>query len=239
MRSKRCRIRSLVFLFDPIVFLHKGIYLFFNPLTHNPMKLSLMRKTKKLRHLTLAASSVLLITLTQSADAGVVWLASDTGGFLTLTATGSIDRGRLLGYSGSRKFDTGYFQSDSTIVYAWNGNYSYSTIGTLSGNDPWISSTLFADSILGTSQGFGHRNGQMYWDGNEIDVNYIVTPDIAMVFDTLTIATAFGSNLDAGPVLLWTCNATGDTISIEKVPEVSSMALLALGMVTFTMRRRK
>ena len=61
-----------------------------------------------------------------------------------------------------------------------------------------------------------------------------------MVFNGTTIATMFGTNLDSGPVLLYTLDGgTSDTISIALVPEPTTTALLGLGGLALILRRRK
>jgi len=199
-------------------------------------------------HLRLRIAIVGLAFLTVSfltpASGDVILEVSDDGTDLTLGWTGNIDLGNPGSTLGGNNAD--FYSADSTTVYAEDGPgnlRSFGAIGATSGNDPWIAATTFNFPSLHSGTAFGFLGGQAVWDDSFGVSPGVINPTASWTFDSLTVATAFGTNLDSGPVLLWTHGTTGDTISVglasSAVPEPSAFLLLCVGALGFTGYRRR
>lgn len=185
----------------------------------------------------LAAASVIFLCTARQAEAGVVWLASDDGTNLTLTTDGgSLSTVGSAGFSPNTN-TVGHYFENSNIVWNLNGTYYSEPLGFSTGQDPWISGTTTA--TIATGDAFGHYDSRLLWDVGFGSTPGTFTPNASLTFAGLTVATAFGSNLDSGPVVLWVASGTDDTISVAKVPEPSSAALLGLGALGLVLRRRR
>ena len=94
---------------------------------------------------------------------------------------------------------------------------------------------------MGAGHSFGFSSGVLAWDSVFGDAPGVFTPISSFVISGETVASAFGTNLDAGPVVLWTHGETGDTISVglAAVPEPSSVVLLGFGSLSVLFRRRR
>ena len=195
----------------------------------------------------LAAASIAFLGLAQQADAGVTWLASDTPGGLVLTTTGSIDTTKIPSRYNSEDQSTpisGVWVDNSTIVFSSTASaWVLNDAGFASGSDCWVAGTVFDSAPV--TKGFGFSTTAIGWEKSYGERPVDLTPDSTMRYSGLTIATAFGSNLDAGPVLLWTSGTAAapgsETISVAlaAVPEPSSSALLALGVIGLVARRKR
>ncbi|MGJ8695690.1 MAG: PEP-CTERM sorting domain-containing protein [Verrucomicrobiaceae bacterium] len=181
---------------------------------------------------TLALAS---LGLSQQASAGIVWLVTHDGSDLTITSSGSLDLtgtsmvfGGAANQAGVNHDSTIFINAPSTRI----GN-----AGTVSGNDPWVSPFIEASSYSGDI--FGTSGTWIFYHESGPSSPGVITPVSTMTFDGLSVADAFGTNLDAGPVILWTANSTGDTISVALVPEPSSALLLGLSTISLLLRRSR
>ncbi len=177
-----------------------------------------------------------------TASASVIITVSDDGTDLTYTITGTIDRSGDVAANVNIPPSLEFVDADSSQLFSLGGNNfsSGSGIGVVSGLDPYILSTYNNDpgDGIGVLSG-GFSGTSLFWDvslGADPDT---VTYDRTFVQTGQTVATAFGTNLDAGPVVLWTHTNSGDTFSIQAVPEPSSSALLILGFAGLAVRRRR
>ena len=189
---------------------------------------------------TLAAA--FLFFPTSSATAGMLLEVSDNGTDLFLKWTGSID---LTGSTTTGPIstpDTDRILPGGQQVQSTSGSwYIDGTAGTLSGNDPFIFTLqeLKNSPSNGSGLPFGFLNDDVFWDTSFGVSPGIVTSNRSWSYSDQTVASVFGSNLNAGPVLLWTHNGTGDTIHVGLVPEPSTTALLTLGALGLMARCRR
>ncbi|MBT8043575.1 MAG: PEP-CTERM sorting domain-containing protein, partial [Verrucomicrobiae bacterium] len=82
--------------------------------------------------------------------------------------------------------------------------------------------------------------GALIWDAGLGEKPGEFAPVASLTFSGLDIASAFGTNLDGGPVVIYQFVGGGDTISIGRavpVPEPSSAALLGLSILSLLMIR--
>jgi len=176
--------------------------------------------------------------------AGVVIMASDNGSDLTLTFSGSIDRSGDSTNGVAHYFQWDNFNELSTSVFSISeaSPYYANNIGTWAGNDPWIAGSVYNSpaTSLG-SLDFGFQANALLWDNSLGEDPDTVTTDKVVTFTGYTVASAFGTNLDSGPVLLWTHTNSGDTITIASatVPEPSSATLLGFGAFACIIRRKR
>lgn len=193
----------------------------------------------------LAAASISLIVLSQHAEATVTWLVSDNGTDLTLQTSGSLDMGVDSGSVITFSPEAAHLHdSDGTILSEFETTSYVSQNGTFSGN---TTGSLLNDPVMiHTGDAFGlHTNSEigLMWDDRFGITPGTLTPVTTLVITGHTVASAFGSNLDAGPIVLWTHNLTGDTVNIalasSVAPEPSSTALLGLGGLALMLRRRR
>ena len=187
-----------------------------------------------------ALAAMLLVFSAATASADIILQVSDDGTDLTLQWTGTMD----VGGSGTVfNLDLDWFNADSSIVASLDGTGRRGGAGTVSGNDPWLLDTVNSNPGNGTGLGFGFSGGSLFWDDSFGFTPGVIAPDRTWTFTGLTVADAFGTNLDGGPVLLWTNDNTGDTISVAHsaaaIPEPGSFALLAFAGVGLAVRRRK
>lgn len=183
------------------------------------------------------ATVVIYIGLAQPANAGVVWLASDNGTDLILTTDGgSLDIGSLTATSPQVSPGSTVYLGNSTAVYTLPQSFYWHNFAGFTPNNPWITSTA---NGTGTGDSFGHNGPDLIWDAANGTSPSIITPSSTMIFPGLTVATAFGTNLNAGPVTIFELNNTGDTISVALVPEPSSTLFLSLGGLAAALRRKR
>lgn len=174
----------------------------------------------------------------QPAEAAVTWLVSDDGANLTITTDGgSLDVGTTVN-SGVTTGIIGRVTNDGPTFYVWNGNVFFAGAGTAEPFPAWEDAdNISANTVDGDT--FGYSRHAIYWDGTLGSSPGMITPNSTMTFSNLTVADAFGSTLDSGPVLLWTHDTTGDTISVALVPEPSSIALFGFGLGSLVLRRKR
>ena len=187
----------------------------------------------------LAAASISLLALSQQADAAVTYLVAQDGLNVNIYTTGSIDLGTQTNISNGVAHGVG-----PTAIWNFNTSASgaRSTGGTWENDIPTLAGATFAadswsGNIFGVSINGPRTVTALYTNRGVSGTTY--TPTTNWVFNDETIATMFGTNLDSGPVLLWTAATGGETVSIELVPEPSSAALLGLGGLALILRRRK
>jgi len=193
----------------------------------------------------LAATSITYLSLCPQVEAGVTWLASDVGGNLVLsTDGGTLDTGSMsVSVHNSGSFTGGEYRHNSSALYRIDDDYRPGdSVGSISGADPWLAGSTVSLETSGDT--FGFSNDTLYWNYSGTPGTITpgsITPMTTITFVGLTTSTAFGSNLDAGPVVLWTHTESGDTISVglASVPEPSSTALLGLGGLALMLRRRR
>lgn len=177
-----------------------------------------------------------------SVSADVILEVSDDGTDLFLQWTGTFDLGSLVGVNDTT---TGAVVSGTSqaISVLDGSNYRATFSGSFTGNDPIIGSTGGSAAMGGT--GFGFNGANVFWDDSFGANPGIISPTGSFTLTNRTVASMFGSNLDGGPVALWTLTSTGDTISVglastssAAVPEPSAFALLATGLCGAGMIRR-
>ena len=188
-----------------------------------------------------ALLAALMIVTPATADADIILEVSDNGTDLRLQWTGSMNVGTT-GTAGTANLDA--FQPGSGAVASRDGSVFAATgAGSISGNDPWIASATTNIPSNGTGTSFGFQGGRLFWDDTFGATPGVISPNRAWTFSGLTVATAFGANLDSGPVVLWTHGTTSETISVglatAAVPEPSSLATLCLGTLGFVAYRRR
>lgn len=182
---------------------------------------------------------VSVLSLAPPATAAVVWLVSDNGADLTMATSGSLNNGGRTALPPRATSPGGTIYPNSTEWWITNtGNlYFAADAGHLTGANPWLLGFKEPTSVAGET--FGYMGTHLFWTGSEGQSPAMITPESTMVFQGQTVATAFGSNLDAGPVVLWTHSTTGDTISVALVPEPSSAVLFSLVSLVWIIRRRR
>lgn len=170
-----------------------------------------------------ATASIACIGLVQQAHAGVTWLVSESDGDLVLTTDGgslSVTRAQTSAFNPNAIYGLVGANSAQVMVNTSTGGalrwYQDLGSGATSGSSPWILGRQNATSFSGDTFMFSH--GDLYWATSLGDGPREITPASTMRFEGLDIATAFGTNLDCGPVVLWTHGSTGDTISIGLAP---------------------
>lgn len=199
------------------------------------MKTLLIRKSGIVTSL-LAANVLAGVSFFPNAEAGVVWLASDDGTNLTLTTSGSLNT--------SASFDTfsnpnaGYSPEFSFLLAPVNDN-SPADFGA--GTSSFYPGNLDAIASTTTGHSFGTSGANLLWDQSFGLSPGTFAPVTTIIFNGETVASAFGSSLDAGHVVLWTDSVTRDTVSIglTSVPEPSSTGLVGFGGVALLLRRRR
>ena len=196
---------------------------------------------KTLQLHTLATAFALFTLQAQPVNAGVVWLVSDNGTDLTMVTSGTLSNGGRTALPPRSTSPGGMIYVNSTEWWITGaGNiYFAPDSGALSGANPWLPGFMEPTSVSGET--FGYMGTHLMWDGIRGASPDSITPDSTMVYQGQTVSTAFGSNLDAGPVVLWTHGTTGDTISValDQVPEPAAVSLLGLGVFGGLLRRRK
>ena len=182
------------------------------------------------------------IVLPSTAEADIILEVSDDGVDLTLQWTGELNNGGLTGSLNTQAEDL--YRGGSDGVFSLDGSSrAGNNLGTVSPFDPWITEFGRNAPTQGSGSGFGFEGSSLIWDDAFGDSPGMITPTRSWIFSGLTIATAFGTNLDSGPVLLWTHKATGDTVSVARanmatVPE-PSMTGIGLCCLCCTTRRRR
>jgi len=207
------------------------------------------RITTMLMQICVVAGFFLLLSI--PTDAGLVLNVSDNGSNLTLSWSGSL----TIGTNGSSTFsypatsgfgDDDYLSSNGSPTGALSldgTSFGKNTVGTASNNNPMIISVLRnSNSTNGVGTGFGFLNGSIYWDDSFGSNPGTIAPTRSWTFFGRTVASTFGTNLNSGPIVLWTHNQNGQTISIAKasaVPEPSAAVLVGLALVGCGLRRRR
>jgi len=166
---------------------------------------------------------------------------SDDGTDLTYSMTGSIDRSGDAGVGIAQNDDADIVFAGGIGVLAMDGDTYFDTpVGVTVGADPFVGGVPFLSSpsaAVGAS--FGFLGERLVWDdalGNDPDT---IVVDVSFVDPGETVASVFGTNLDGGPVVLWTHTNSGDTVSIQAIPEPSSSLLLVAGVAGLAFRRNR
>jgi hypothetical protein len=185
-----------------------------------------------------------VLTLSHAASASVMINVSDDGTDLTYHITGTIDRTGVGTSAGSFGSDAGdYVELNMGGFYSADDYYLESGAGFTTGNDPYVLSTYSNAFSNGIGGGFGYLDTRFVWDSSLGADPDTVVVDRTFVQRFETVASAFGTNLDSGPVELWTHTSSGDTISIQAfvapVPEPSSSLLLVAGVAGLAFRRNR
>ena len=189
-----------------------------------------------------------LFVIPSIASAGVILEASDDGTDLTLKWTGSFDLGTLSPTIFVSDFGPSLSTASTRILEGSSFGNQFS--GSATGNNPFLSGSGLGafswhpSSLSGT--GFGFNGVNVYWDDAFGANPGVITPTGQATINNRTVASVFGTNLDAGPVELWTLTSTGDSISVGlassagAVPEPSSLAVIGIGTcLVFGQRRRR
>ena len=187
--------------------------------------------------------------LTQRGEAAVTWLVSQVGDDVVLETSGDLQIG-----GGGTTYQTtrvqGAIYYDGSIVMK-NGLNNYTGGLGFSGTnvvaDPFIIdgntvTSIFAGALAGDTFGQHGTTGNIFLDPSDYSGSATtITPVSSMTYFNVTVADLFATNLDNGPVVVWTAFVTGDTISfaLAAVPEPSSTALLGLGGLALMLRRRR
>ena len=171
------------------------------------------------------------------AGADIILQVRDDGPSLRFTWSGTMDVTGSTGVAASLDIDS--INEDTNAIISLDGSvFRASGAGTTSANDPWILPTSARAPSVGSGSRFGFSSQSLLWDDSFGAMPGTISPTGTWSYTGFDVATAFGTNLDMGPVLLWTHNGTGDTISIAHVPEPSAFLLLGLvGSVAWIRRR--
>lgn len=192
--------------------------------------MSALLEKKKLPAVMLVTASVTCCGIAPYAEASITWLASDTPEGLTLTTSGTLDIGSTTA-NRTAGYEDATWNINSTSVYGLHGtSWIANGAGTRPATNPWELTSVAASSWFGDA--FGYANGILIWDSALGSSPGSISPNTTLVFDSLNIAQAFGSNLDAGAVLLWTHTITSDNISIALAPVPEPPADVSLNMIS-------
>jgi hypothetical protein len=168
------------------------------------------------------------IGLAQQGKAEVTWWVSQSGSDVVLTATGDITFVPLLGgpYIYEQALQYGTFGNinlsfgSGFSVGAAPSRVTYHNVGAAIAN-PFVSNIFQSGSQYVVGGSFGHFGNALITTGPP-DIftpgSRVVVADCSITLVNRTIDGLFGSNLDAGPVVVWVANGTGDTISIYRIP---------------------
>ena len=184
-------------------------------------------------------ATVLLFSLGSLADASIVIFVSDDGADTTYSMTGTMD---LTSITAQHTFAIDFDLGTSNQLYSADGTvHRRLFIGTLSMGVPGAG---FSQTSNGVGTSFGFTDHGIIWDDSFTSNPGVVNVNRTWTIAGRTIASQFGTLLDSGPVVLWTLDATGETISITNsltaaVPEPSSFAMFAACLVGFSRRRRR
>ena len=189
--------------------------------------------------------SVLCVASVGPAQGDVILEVSDNGADLTLGWTGTMDVGGITSSADSGDIDL--YSEFNDLILSSDGSSRFSaSAGNWAGviSSPWISSTAINNPSSAIGTGFGYSGSALYWDDSFGTSPGIIAPTASWTFTGLTVATAFGTNLDSGPVIVWTHGTTNETISVglasaAAVPEPSTTGLLGLCGLGFAACRRR
>jgi hypothetical protein len=187
----------------------------------------------------IAAMSIAFLGLAQQAEAVLTWYVTQTGNDVTLDTAGELITGMTTDGVNNGWTDAAHLGIRGQIYSIPDAEFAVAVAGI---NDPSALFYPWTDTFRAASWSgdvFGSTSGgQLYFSTVSLRPS-VLTPDSTMVFEDTDIATIFGTNLDSGPVTLFTALNGGDTIQIGLIPEPSSAALLGLGAIGVLLRRRR
>ena len=183
-----------------------------------------------------------LITAAHS-QAAVVIKVNNVGSDVHMVLTGSFDATGIQAIDPSftnTKLEIG--ENGQTFWGENGGVFEIKNAGTWSGNNVIAYGDVvdFGSFSSASDQTFGFDNTWFGWDSSLGTDPGLITPVATWIIPGEDIASIFGTNLDSGKVLLWTSDSgTNDTISIELVPEPSSVSLLGIASLAGILRRKR
>lgn len=207
-------------------------------------------KTKSIHSLTSKSCSLIFafalctFGFNTTSEAGIVILVSDDGSNLSLTVSGSLDLSGIT-TAGTVTIDDDFLADTGNSLYSRPDTYHEAFfVGTWSGTDVVdVASTLTQSPSTGSGDTFGFDQNILFWDVGLGSGNSVITPVNTWTFTGQTVSSVFGTNLDAGNVLLWTSDfGSNDTISIglaSGVPEPSSAVFVCFSGIGLLLRRRR
>ena len=188
--------------------------------------------------------------LAQKGEAAVTWLVSQVGDDVVMVTSGDLQVGVGGSFVRQQNEFLGAVVAGGGVVVKTGLTDTLTNLGVAGTNiiaDPFIIdgnilTVLRADVFTGDS--FGHHgvSGNLFLDPSDYSGSATtITPVSSMTYFNVTVADLFATNLDNGPVVVWTASVTGDTIqfALAAVPEPSSTALLGLGGLALMLRRRR
>ena len=192
--------------------------------------------------------SLFLICFTAPSHAVVTLRVSDDGTDTTLTWSGMLNVGSSTGSLLStpvNRDDVSNFFGVINSVYSVGASpyFVLGLSGSVSFNPVILPSLSQAPSSGGGGGAFGVADATLYWEASIGASPGTISPTRSWTFAGQTVASIFGTNLDAGPVTFWIFNATRDTIQIAldttAVPEPSFTGFLVLAGLAMGLRRSR
>ena len=164
-----------------------------------------------------AAVVIACLGLAQQVEADVAWVATNDGDDLALFTVGSF-RPLSLGTLGGADIIGGYGIIDDIDINSRLGSRDGSVVFGIGFGDGGL-----GFNVLPLSGGFATLNisGDTFYFDYNTDGGYrlyytfgVIEPETMMVFDAASVASVFGANLDAGPVLVLRDGVSGDGIFV-------------------------
>ena len=180
----------------------------------------------------LAAAALLLTTVAQPAAAAIVMTATEIGGDVVFSYRGTLDlagmtQGGQTGMNASRVWASSSAVQFRTAGPITNNNFQYGLAFSSRPGNLGPGTVLYAATTAsGTTATFGTLGTNLYLEKDKLASAWLNTQSGSMTFQGQTLA---GLGIAPG-TYTWVLSGTAaDTITLNAVPEPSSLALFGAG----------